>query len=291
MRVADVGIRLSQLLIAGAAVAATIAVRCGHGSPLALGFLPFLMSTGVVAGLFLGIRGALAHVLIASGALWAALESSQGTFRAALSVLALGLGLTIVSVTVQFLTSSTRRHSTVDPDTGLLNGLGLAELVSRRSADYSTYIVAVTLLAGLGEARDALGYQVGSELLRRAVEDLGQVVPRDATIGRVEGDQLVVLLPLARPDLGLGEERSPGDLVAATDAARALATTLIRAVSAGRYLVDGIEVSLRGHTGLALAPWDGDEVTELVRRASLSARVERRWPARRSACGTAPMAP
>jgi len=69
----------------------------------------------------------------------------------------------------------------------------------------------------------------------------------------VEGDQLVALLPLTPR----GTEPSPADLVAATDAARELATILIRAVSAGRYLVDGIEVSLRGHVGLALAPWDG----------------------------------
>ena len=100
------------------------------------------------------------------------------------------------------------------------------------------------------------------------MEDLGQVIPRDAAIGRVEGDQLVVLLALKRR----GADPGPAELVAATNVSRELATTLIRAVSAGRYLVDGIEVSLRGHVGLALAPWDGDEVTELVRRASLSAR-------------------
>ena len=50
-----------------------------------------------------------------------------------------------------------------------------------------------------------------------------------------------------------------------------LARTLAGAVSAGRYLVGEIEVSLRAHIGLAIAPWDGTEVPELVRRASLSA--------------------
>jgi hypothetical protein len=43
------------------------------------------------------------------------------------------------------------------------------------------------------------------------------------------------------------------------------------AVSAGRYLVGDIEVSLRTHVGLAVAPWDGTDVPELVRRASLRA--------------------
>ena len=53
---------------------------------------------------------------------------------------------------------------------------------------------------------------------------------------------------------------------------RELADTLVRAVGAGRYLVGAIEVSLRAHVGLSTAPWDGTEVAELVRRASLSAR-------------------
>ena len=50
-----------------------------------------------------------------------------------------------------------------------------------------------------------------------------------------------------------------------------LARTLAGAVSAGRYLVGEIEVSLRAHIGLAIAPSDGTEVPELVRRVSLSA--------------------
>ena len=153
MRVRAVGIRIAQVLTATAAVAGTIAVRSAHDSALALGFLPFLMTTGMVAGLFLGIRAVLAHVLVTSCALWLALESSQGLSRATSNALAVGLGLTIVSLTVQFLTASTRRHNTVDADTGLLNGLGLAELVDRQPGEFSTFIVAVTRLAGLGEAR------------------------------------------------------------------------------------------------------------------------------------------
>jgi len=47
---------------------------------------------------------------------------------------------------------------------------------------------------------------------------------------------------------------------------------VLNAVSAGRYLVDDIEVSLWTHVGLALAPWDGDGVGEPVRRATLSVR-------------------
>ena len=55
-------------------------------------------------------------------------------------------------------------------------------------------------------------------------------------------------------------------------AGRDLAAVLAAAISAGRYVVDGVELSLRAHVGLVFAPWDGSEVAEFVRRASLSAR-------------------
>ena len=55
-------------------------------------------------------------------------------------------------------------------------------------------------LEGIADARGALGYEVGTELLKRAVEDLGQVLPAATFIGRVDGDELVVTL-----GLGLGE--------------------------------------------------------------------------------------
>jgi EAL domain-containing protein (putative c-di-GMP-specific phosphodiesterase class I) len=56
------------------------------------------------------------------------------------------------------------------------------------------------------------------------------------------------------------------------DAARVLAATLAEGIGAGRYLVGDVEVSLRAHVGLAVAPWDGATAPELMRRASLSAR-------------------
>ena len=54
-------------------------------------------------------------------------------------------------------------------------------------------IVAALVLAGVDDARKALGYRVGTELLRRIVEDLGQVVSPHTLIARVEGDELVVV--------------------------------------------------------------------------------------------------
>jgi predicted signal transduction protein with EAL and GGDEF domain len=75
-------------------------------------------------------------------------------------------------------------------------------------------------------------------------------------------------------DVAWGElSNEPGEVPSAVSrVGRALADDLVEAMAAGRYLVDGVEVSLRAHVGLVFAPWDGTDVAELVRRSSLRAR-------------------
>ena len=152
------------------------------------------------------------------------------------------------------------------------------------SEDAGPLMLATVLLGGVDDARQALGYNVGIELLRRAVEDLGQVVPADTLIARVEADELVIARRLSRttgpgvPGPGVPGPGVPGPGVRGPVpeevllAGQALAADLAQSIAAGRYLVDGIEVLLRAHIGLVFAPWDGVEVAELVRRASLNAR-------------------
>ncbi len=92
----------------------------------------------------------------------------------------------------------------IDADTGIPNGYGFAEEIGRR-LEAGPVAVAAVVLGGLEEAREALGHRAATELLRRAVEDLGQVLPPDARIGRVDGDQLMVALPhLGRPSRASG---------------------------------------------------------------------------------------
>lgn len=72
--------------------------------------------------------------------------------------------------------------------------------------------------------------------------------------------------------LSMEERQATAVPDAAVVVARSLGQTVGRAINAGRYFVDGVEVSLQPHAGLSVAPWDGDNVPELFRRASLSAR-------------------
>ena len=102
----------------------------------------------------------------------------------------------LVSLVVKVLLESIGRSGTVDPETGIPNGVGLARRLQtshKADAEQSMLIVAAVVLAGVDDARKALGYRVGTELLRRVVEDLGQVVSPNTLIARVEGDELVVV--------------------------------------------------------------------------------------------------
>jgi EAL domain-containing protein (putative c-di-GMP-specific phosphodiesterase class I)/GGDEF domain-containing protein len=260
----------------------------GGASAQSVVFALFFIPGTVFTALFLGRRDLWADLGVAGVSLWAAFAPSQGIARALSLAVWACLALSAAPLAVLLLARAARRHDTVDPDTGLPNGFGLAQRLAER--EQTTFVVAVIILEGIGEAREALGYQVGTELLRRAVEDLGQVLPGDAVIGRVEGDELVVTLGLdgPRPDGGAartvaedgaGSHAAPPDPVAeaglptaVAGAGESLAGTLIRGIGAGRYLVDDVEVSLRAHVGLSAAPWDGTGMAELVRTASLSAR-------------------
>lgn len=257
--------RLSQGATAGLGalgvlgVAGLVLVCDGAGKDLALGSL--FGPVAIFCALFLRPQIALGLHLAAGALLGAALSPLTGasTAAAASGLWVLAAGATVL-VVAQLSRSALRRASR-DVDTGLPNGLGLAQAV-RAKAGWRRYVVASVLLEGIADAREALGYGVGTELLRRAVEDLGQVLPADAVIGRVVADELVIVRSLDGP---------PGEAGPDLAQARALARTAAQAIGAGRYLADGVEVCLRPHVGLAVAPEDGEHLEELIRRASLSA--------------------
>jgi len=201
--------------------------------------------------------------------LWLTLMGTYGVGRSAFAAVIGSICLSTAPLTVMLFNKSIRRLGTIDPETGLPNGLGMARRIDERDETTALAVVSV-VVRGIDTAIEALGYQAGTELLRRVVEDIGQVLPSDATIGRIEGNELAVAQPLARaldpPD------RSTEIPEGAVNGAADLVETIERSVEAGRYSVDGVEVALRTHAGISIAPWDGSEAPELLRRASLSAR-------------------
>ena len=251
--------RWTTNLLALSTAQIVVLVWAGHGTPLSYAYLLFLIPVGIAGALFLTLRALLIQQAGVVLGLWFALAGPLGATGSLVVSAITGLAVLSSTLTVSFLVRTAQRQGSFDSDTGLPNGAGLSQRVGTRQP---SFVVAVTRLEGIDDARQALGHEVGTELLRRAVEDLGQVLPPATFIGRVDGDELVVTSGLD-PTASVRAEREHEAL--------ALARTLAGAVNAGRYLVGDIEISLRTHVGLAIAPWDGTEVPELVRRASLSA--------------------
>jgi GGDEF domain-containing protein len=180
----------------------------------------FLVPLAIFVGLYLGGRAIVGHQLLAVAGLWLALVGRLHAGGAFMVALAVGVALLSAAVTVRVLVVSVGRRGAVDPDTGLPNGIGLAQRLSSAESltstgGYTPFVMATVHLAGVNDAREALGYQVGTELLRRAVEDLGQVVPAHAVISRVEADELVVTLGVPA-DVAWGElSNEPGEVPSA----------------------------------------------------------------------------
>jgi EAL domain-containing protein (putative c-di-GMP-specific phosphodiesterase class I)/GGDEF domain-containing protein len=245
-------------------------VWSGHGGGLSVVAAAYFVPIGVFIALFFGLRTVAACQLAIALGLWIALTGPAGIVSAAFLAGFAGIAFATASFTVVLLMRSTRDLGTYDPDTGLPNGLGLAKRLDSRQPSSPLVVIAV-VLRGIDSAQEALGFQAGTELLRRAVEDIGQVLPSDAIIGRI-GDELVIARRLPEGTLSPEEQHSPDLPQRGIEIARTLAKTVGGAINAGRYFVDGVEVSLQAHAGLSVAPWDGEELPELFRRASLSAR-------------------
>jgi diguanylate cyclase len=259
MFVKELSPRQCHALASLGTVLLTTSIWAARGHATALALLPLFVPLEAFVALFLGARAVVWHLSLAVACLWFALSPTFGVADSFGLAIVTSIAVLSSSLIIRVVIMSASRSSETDPDTGLPNNTGLARLIERRGLP-GGLIVASVLLAGVAEAREALGHRVGVELIRRATENLGQVVPAGALIARVGGDELVVAVSTDGPD--------PGDQV--PDAGHVLAGVLSDTVSSGHYLVDRVEVSLRAHVGLAFS-CDATQVSELARRASLSA--------------------
>jgi predicted signal transduction protein with EAL and GGDEF domain len=266
----DHRLTLGLLAVAGLDAAALLIGRA-PGLPT-VGFLGLVLTVGVIASLYLPWQVAQT-IAIASAAVlgWSvAPDLSNSPVRGPIVSLLWLAGTESAIATIQLLTRAVRLQGRTDADTGLPNAFGLAELVRSRR-QWTSYVVASVTLEGIADVREALGHRIGVDLIRRVVEDISQVLDADVLVGRIVGDELVVIRPLS----GTAAADCAVDLISAIPSsvaaeARAIASGLVRAVNAGSYLADGVEVALRAHIGLAIAPFDGTDIEELLRQASLA---------------------
>lgn len=232
-------------------------------APTLLVLLPLgwaLIAT-VAMSLFMNLKS----VILASLAVTVLSGLALGAHGEAGAAVGAGLGVGIASLGLGLLMTlagqAIRRQGTIDPDTGIPNSAGMADLANRLARKLHIAAVGI-VIPRIAEVRDALGHEVGTDLLRRVVEDLGQVIPSGVRIGRVSGDDLVALAATA------SEENLQELGLSVSDA-------IVKGMAAGKYRAKTIDIQLRAHTGV-VSGMQGIPPQEAIRRALVSAHESAR---------------
>jgi diguanylate cyclase (GGDEF)-like protein len=154
-----------------------------------------------------------------------------------------------------------RHYLAVEPVTGLPNGDDILDRLDRaaaaRAAD-ECLAFAIVDLDGFRDAKDAVGEAGGDEVLFEVANRLRQAMPPDVVIGRLRSNHKFALM------------------MAAADPQSALATAEAARLAISRPIWIGQALQIAASVGLAVAPRDGTQGVELVRRADLALRATRR---------------
>ncbi len=166
------------------------------------------------------------------------------------------------------------RHQALhDELTGLPNRLrftaGVAEAVEEVGNERLRFAVLLVDIDRFKEVNDALGHDVGDELLVDIGDRLRHALPQNALLARLGGDEFGIVLPDA-------EEAD------ALWAAERVRTSLAEPVYVG-----DLPLAVEGSVGIVLCPGDGEDVDTLMRRADIAmyAAKERRLGAARYEAG------
>jgi EAL domain-containing protein (putative c-di-GMP-specific phosphodiesterase class I)/GGDEF domain-containing protein len=252
----DLSERFTRGFVFALALAAAAAAASGDGTSGVIVYAVLGTTVAITTAMFCTPATLGAHQLTAWTAMVVAVGIAGGG-REILLVATFALVAAIAAMTTAVTTRSARRGASVDADTGLPNSHGLEAALTELGTG-GKILVCTVHLQGVAEARDALGHRVASELVRRAVENFGQVLPADAVIGRAADDEIVTLVPAA-------------DLV---ETRAATLRSIEAAVGSGRHLIGSIEVAMLAHVGTSVAdPADPVDATETLRRSTLAART------------------
>jgi diguanylate cyclase (GGDEF)-like protein/PAS domain S-box-containing protein len=144
-----------------------------------------------------------------------------------------------------------------DPLTGLPNrarlGQWLADVVQEAQANTQVFAVLCVDLDRFKEVNDLYGHGAGDQVLRMAAERMTRVLKRGEFIGRVGGDEFVIVQ---------SDRPQPASAVA-------LATRLIEAFES-QFDVDGAATDLGASIGIALYPNDGDTAEQVLCNADMA---------------------
>ena len=164
--------------------------------------------------------------------------------------------LTIVrDITEQHKSSEViRRHAYYDTLTLLPNRFlaldRLSQMIIDSEKSHKNIAVFFLDLDDFKKVNDSLGHEVGDKLLIEAALRLTRAIRKEDTIGRLGGDEFIVL------SQGLNDENDP----------RTIADNLLK-VFREPFQIDGRELILTLSIGIAVSPENGYTVSDLLRNA------------------------
>ncbi|HUG86697.1 MAG TPA: bifunctional diguanylate cyclase/phosphodiesterase, partial [Euzebya sp.] len=95
-------------------------------------------------------------------------------------------------------TRALRHEADHDPLTGAANRVLVMRTLNEWAAGATPAAVAIIDVDGFKLVNDRMGHRVGDAVLRTLVARLRELVPENAVVGRMGGDEFVVLAPVAR---------------------------------------------------------------------------------------------
>lgn len=138
----------------------------------------------------------------------------------------------------------------------------LEDALARRPEDQIVAFACLNL-DGFKEINGTLGHETGDQLLVAAADRLRVAVPQIASVGRIDGDEFAAIMTVK-------------DEASALDVVQACARTL-----AAPIVIKDHTIHISASIGLAHAPQDGANCSDLVRRADLASRAaKKRGPGR-----------
>jgi diguanylate cyclase (GGDEF)-like protein/PAS domain S-box-containing protein len=150
--------------------------------------------------------------------------------------------------------ASARELASRDMVTGLLNRRGLdaafANVLSAQGLKHPLAVLQIDL-DRFKAVNDTYGHEAGDRVLREVAVVLERSVRRSDVVGRVGGDEFVVVLP------GIENIQKAHDI----------ATTIISGVSAPIAIGAGLRAQIGASIGIAFAEWPGENAASLLRRA------------------------
>ncbi len=170
----------------------------------------------------------------------------------------LGYRGSAVDITAQYAHEvQVARASQIDELTGLANRRKLGErltatLAAFRQSRRSCALIMLDL-DRFKQVNDTMGHHAGDELLQQVAKRLTAVMEERGEIGRLGGDEFQILLP---------DVDDRGTLAA-------LANRIVQVLSQP-YQISGKRAIIGTSVGIAIAPYDGVEASELTRAADMA---------------------